>query len=306
MASRVETPAWLLATEPATSPCGCIGRPRKASFLEKTLGDSTELFRHAMYAELPEGHGRLWRVDPRIKMACLLALLVAIALVHNPLTLLTAYAALVAAASVGGIPLRPFLRRVWLVIPLFTAIAVAPATLSVVTPGDLIVQLWTWHGTPHGLTRQGLLTAALVILRVACSVSVVLMVTMSTPWNRLLGALRALGVPKVFVMIVAMAYRYLFVLLGTITDLLLARKARTVEPPGHGAMDRRFAGAALGTILSKSSHLSEEVHQAMVARGYTGAHHSLRPSRVHSADLAVLAGVLAAAIALQGVDHLLR
>ncbi len=303
---RTDTPAWLLATEPTMCPCGCIGRRRKVSFLEKTLGDSAEVVRHAMYAESPGRQRGLWRVDPRVKLVGLVALLVGVALVHSPLTLLLAYAALVAAAWAGGIPMTSFLRRVWLVIPLFTAIAVAPATLDLITPGDLVVHLWSWGGTPHGLTRQGLLSAVLIILRVACSVSLALMVTMSTPWNRLLAALGSLGVPRVFVMIIAMAYRYLFVLLGTITDLLLARKARTVEPSSHGEGDRRFAGAALGTVLGKSTHLAEEVHQAMVARGYTGHHHSLAAARVRAVDLALLLAAFAAAIALQGVDHLLR
>lgn len=303
--SRVDTPAWLVQPQAPLRPGSRAGR-RRVSFLERTLGDGAEVFRRAMYAEIDGSRGALQRFDPRAKLVALVALLVAVALVHSPLTLVVGYAAIVAVAWVGGVPMRSFVRRVWLVVPAFTAIAVAPATLSVVTPGQIVVPLWTWHGAPQGLTRQGLLAAALIVLRVACSVSLVLLVTLTTPWNRLLGALGALGVPRIFVTIIAMAYRYLFVLLGNITDLLMARKARTVRPPDHGAGDRRFVGAAVGTLLGKSHHLAEEVHQAMVARGYAGRHYALERSRFVAADVLVVLAALAAAVVILGADRVLR
>ena len=67
-----------------------------------------------------------------------------------------------------------------------------------------------------GLTRQGLMAAAIITIRVATSISLVLLVTLTTPWARLLSALRALGVPRMFVLVIGMAYRYLFVLLGAV------------------------------------------------------------------------------------------
>ena len=263
-----------------------------------------------MYAEseqVPGGRaGVLRRLDPRVKLVALVILLIAVALVHSPLTLVAVYVGVVMAAWAGGVPVGAFVKRVWLFVPLFTAVAVAPATLSVVTPGELVLPLWSWHGVQHGVTAQGLTTAALVVLRVACSVSLVLLVTISTSWNRLLAALGALGVPRIFVPIIAMAYRYLFVLLGSIADLFLARRARTIAPVAHDGADRRFVGAAVGTLLGRAGHLSEEVHQAMTARGYAGRHHTLEGFRIARPDLLTLAASLLAAAAIVGGDHVLR
>ena len=106
--------------------------------------------------------------------------------------------------------------------------------------------------------------------RVAASISLVVLLTLTTPWNRLLAALRALRVPKMFVLVLGMAYRYVFHLLGAVTDMYTARQARTVGSDTDVASGRRFVAASAGALFGKAHALSEEVYMAMVARGYTG------------------------------------
>ena len=84
---------------------------------------------------------------------------------------------------------------------------------------------------PSGITSQGLTTAGLIVMRVAMSVSIVVLITLTTPWTKLLAALRALFVPKIFILIIGMAYRYIFLLLNSVTDMYTARKARAVGNP---------------------------------------------------------------------------
>ena len=52
---------------------------------------------------------------------------------------------------------------------------------------------------PQGLTSQGLTSAALVVARVATSISLVVLLTLTTPWVRLLAALRRRGLHRVLV-----------------------------------------------------------------------------------------------------------
>ena len=68
--------------------------------------------------------------------------------------------------------------------------------------------------------------------RPATSISLVVLLTLTTPWTKLLAALRSLFVPRMFILVLGMAYRYLFHLLGSVTDMYTARKARMV---GAGA-----------------------------------------------------------------------
>ena len=117
----------------------------------------------------------------------------------------------------------------WLFVPLFTGVVVLPATLNVITHGHVVVPLGTWFGYRLGLTSQGLTAAARIVLRVAVSISLVVLVTLTTRWNELLAGLRGLFVPKLFVQVLGMAYRYTFHLLDTVDDMYVARKARMVR-----------------------------------------------------------------------------
>ena len=96
--------------------------------------------------------------------------------------------------------------------------------------------------------------------------------------------LRALFVPSVFVLVLAMTYRYLFHLLNGVTDMYTARQARTVTRDTDVTKGRGFVAATGGALFGKAHALSEEVHQAMVSRGYTGSHRTLQHARVRAVD----------------------
>jgi cobalt ECF transporter T component CbiQ len=297
----MSTPQWLLRSEVGLCPCGCIGVRRKGSFVAKTLAGASGVMRQAIFSDdIAARNGLLQRLDPRVKLVTMIGTLVAVAFVHSLPLLALAYVGTVILAAVSGLPLGFFIKRVWLFIPIFTGIVVLPATLSVVTPGDVILPLWHWHGHTHGVTEQGLHGAGIIVTRVATSISLVVLLTLTTPWVRLLAALRALGVPKIFVLVIGMAYRYLFLLLDTVDDMYTARKARTLGQDREG---RRFVAAGAGTLFGKSHQLSEEVHQAMVARGYTGNAQSLSAFRLRAADAVWSAGIVAAAVLLLVVDR---
>lgn len=296
---RVEataTPAWLLTDTPGLCQCGLGGVRRKASFLQRTITGGSDLLRQTMFSEdMARRQGLLQRVDPRAKLLGMLALLLAAGLVHHIPTLLVMYAGTLALATASRLPLGFFVKRVWLFIPVFTLVVVAPATLSVITPGDVVVPLWSWHGHQEGLTAQGLTSAALVTSRVAVSISVVVLVTVTTPWTRLLTALSSLGLPRIFVLVIGMAYRYLFLLLESVTEMYQARTSRSLGKVRHDGSARSFVGASAGALVGKANHLSEEVHQAMVARGYRGEARILDRLHWRTADLVLLAAAIGTA-----------
>jgi cobalt/nickel transport system permease protein len=306
MTSAVTTPDWLIRSEVGLCPCGCVGKRRRGSLVEKTIGGSANVVRQAMFSDdIASRPGLLQAIDARVKLVTLFALLVSAALVHHIAVLAGVYVATLLLAVSSGLPLAFFVKRVWLFIPLFTGVIVAPATLNFVTHGEIVVHLGTWFGHPAGLTRQGLDAAGLIVSRVAVSISLVVLLTLTTQWSRLLSSLRALFVPRMFVLVLGMTYRYVFHLLNGVTDMYTARKARTVTRDADPTRGRAFVAATGGALFGKAHALSEEVHQALVSRGYTGSSRTLRRSRVRAVDiLFVLVGAGAAMTAL-GVDRVL-
>lgn len=300
------TPQWLLQPELAMCPCRCIGKRTKASYLDKTISGGAGLLRRVMFSDDMAGRpGLLQRIDPRAKILSMLVVLIGAALLHNIPVLLALYAATLVLAAASRIPVGFFIKRVWLFVPIFTGIVVLPATLSIVTPGHVVLVLWYWHGQPQGFTTQGLTTAGLIVSRVAVSISLVVLVTITTTWTRLLSALRVLGVPRMFILIIGMAYRYIFHLLSSVDDMYFARKARTLDKSKHDADARRFVSASAGVLIGKSHQLSEEVHQAMTARGYRGDAIILDQLRWHATDAAFLLAAIATAVMAVGGDRVL-
>ncbi len=303
--STTGTPAWLTSRPATLCSCESGGHARRTPFVEKTLTGFTGLLRQALFSEdVARAPGLLQGLDARVKLAGLVVVLVGAGLVHHIAALAVAYLLVLGLAWLSDVPLGFFVKRVWTFIPLFTLVVVLPATLSVVTRGDVVVPLWSWHGATEGITAQGLQAAALVVAAWPCRFHSRCS-SRRPPWGRLLGGLRGVGVPRVFVLVVNMAYRYVFLLLDTVTDMYQSRRARTLGRVRHDRTARAMVGASAGALLGKASHLADEVHQAMVARGYRGDVHGYASARLRLMDGVALASALAAAVLLVGGDRVL-
>lgn len=298
------TPDWLLAPEVGLCPCGCIGRRSRRSVVDKTLQGGAAVMRQVLRADDVAGaDGLLQRIDPRVKVVTLFGLLVTAAFVQHASVLGAMYLATLVLGACSAIPVGFFVKRVWLFIPIFTGVVVLPATLNVVTAGHVVWGWGTWFGHDVGVTSQGLSAAALIVSRVAVSISLVVLLTLTTSWPRLLASLRSLLVPRIFVLLLGMTYRYVFVLLDAVDEMYTARKARTVNASVGTRAGRRFVTASAGALFGKAQVMSDEVHQAMVARGWTGGARTLHAGSLRTADVLWAAGCVTVAAVVLGVDR---
>jgi energy-coupling factor transporter transmembrane protein EcfT len=108
-----------------------------------------------------------------------------------------------------------------------------------------------------------------------------------------------------FILVIGMAYRYLFLLLGSVTDMFTARKARTVGRDADTRRGRAFVAASAGALFGKAHALSEEVHRAMVSRGYRGDATTLSLPRLRASDIAFFVGTISLALTTIGVERVI-
>ncbi|MGZ4199667.1 MAG: cobalt transporter CbiM [Thermoleophilia bacterium] len=274
-------------------------RHTRRLFADRLLVTLAAWVEHALTSEeSARRRGLLQRLDPRVKLVTLLGLIVVAALSMRLAVLAALLVFAVALVFASRLDLAQFAARAWLFIPLFTAAIMLPATLNIVTPGRAVLTLWS-HGGPFwplpttlAVTAPGLLAFLRLVLRVTTVVSFGVLLTLTTPWSDLLKALRAVGVPRGFVFVLAVAYRYVFTLVRTVQDMALARTSRLVGPVAVGE-DRRFLGSAVATVFGKSQATSEQVNLAMVSRGYSGEVRTRRTWRVKRFDVVWAASVAA-------------
>jgi cobalt/nickel transport system permease protein len=266
-------------------------RKRRASFVERTIGGLAGAMERALYAEeLAKTDGLLQRLDPRVKVVGLLALVVAAALSRQITVILGLFGVAIVLALLSRVPIRTLATRVWVGALLFTGLLALPAIF--ITPGQVIYRLplLSWP-----ITAQGLGAAAYLITRVETATTFSLLLILCTPWAQVLKALRVLRVPVVFVVILGMTYRYIFLMLQTAQDMFESRQSRMVGRLS-GADQRRLAGASVGVLLSKSNHLSSDVYLAMHSRGFRGEIYTLDDFQMQGRDWVALAGLLAIAV----------
>jgi cobalt/nickel transport system permease protein len=171
-------------------------------------------------------------------------------------------------AYISKIRIWFFIKRVWIFIPIFAGLIAIPAIFDIFTPGEPIYSFFVF-GKQVSITRQGLLGAVLLVTRVATSVSLVVLLTVTTRQVDILKSLRVFGVPKIFVMTLGMMYRYVFLFIKVLEDMHLAIKSRIIRKRG-AKFGQRWVASRMSAAWQKSRKLSEDIYLAMVSRGYTG------------------------------------
>jgi cobalt/nickel transport system permease protein len=117
-------------------------------------------------------------------------------------------------------------------------------------------------------TREGFLNTIHIGARILGAVGMVVVLGVITPAHDVFRALLWLRVPRTWVEVAMLMYRYIFVLLEITMDMATAQKLRL----GYSgtAMSLKSAGALTGAVILRSIDQSERTSEAMLLRGYVG------------------------------------
>lgn len=160
-------------------------------------------------------------------------------------------------AELGGISLRLIGRTLLLAAPF----AVFMGALNPWFDQQPMLQLWG-----HTVSG-GWLSFASILLRFGLTVAAGLILVAGTGFYPICAGLRALGVPQVMTTQLQLLHRYALVLGSEAARMNLARELRA----NGRAMPLAVYASLLGHLLLRAVQRSERIHQAMLARGFTGA-----------------------------------
>ena len=282
-------------------------------FLDKTLLAAAQIAEQSLLSEVfARRMGLLQILDIRIKLVSFLGLIVLVSIFRTPQTIWVTYGFCLVLASISRVPLWFFIKRVWFFVPLFSAAIVLPAVLNVITPGEPLLVLgklsrsyaWGPYSIPAELavTRQGLTSAIMLVSRVSTSISLAVLLTLTTKWAEIFSGLRALFVPRVFVVTLNMTERYLFVLLRLIQDMYRGRMSRTVRPFAP-AVERNWTASRIGVTFKKTVEMGDDVYKAMLSRGFHGEFRTVNRFCITAVDYAWMLTVSIVATLLLLLDR---
>jgi cobalt/nickel transport system permease protein len=196
------------------------------------------------------------------------------------------FAFLIACLVVSRVPLIHLLRRSLVVVPFM---AMAALSIPFMGRGP--------DGAGSGqAVHPGLIIFQGVVFKSYISIFSLAFLSAVTPFPALLGALRRLGTPRIFLSLMSLTYRYLFLMIEEFERMVRARDARCYG--GRWLWQTKVLGRMIGTFFVRSYERAERVHQAMASRGFDGRVPSHDIQAMRSKDylfvltsLAILVGV---------------
>jgi energy-coupling factor transporter transmembrane protein EcfT len=129
---------------------------------------------------------------------------------------------------------------------------------------------WVYH-IPQviGITHEGISVVAMLTLRVLNSLSISFLILYTTPFSEIVKALKVLKVPDVFLIIISLAYKYIFIFAHIVSDMHLAKKSRLAGAVNR-AQVRGWIAGRVAFIFRKTQLKCDEVFKAMAGRGFSG------------------------------------
>ncbi len=252
----------------------------KLSFLDKTIINSSKAVKSIyLQAENAARDNFIQKINPNVKLISLIYMVIVISVVSNPATQIVITAFIFLIYIISGLKLFEIYRKIFFLAFIFGLLVVLPASLNVITPGKIIFNIITFRKPSHflvynipqsiGITTNGIQVVFLVFLRVLNSVSFALLVVFTTPFPSLIKSLKMIGVPDTFLMIISLAYKYIFILSRTIEETYFAFKSRLSGNIKNSSI-RTLVGGRIFFIFKRSVIIYQETYHAMVSRGYSG------------------------------------
>lgn len=236
-------------------------------------------------------NSKLRRVDPIPKLV-LSAVAVAVCISCNSALVGLSTLALMCAltAWLGGVSPRVFGRM--LRIPLvFLVVGCIPILVRSHPAGTPVVVGVTLGRSVWGLTEASIREGVLLCCKAFGVIGAVYFSTLTTPVTDLTVALRRLHIPQLFIELMELMYRFIFVLMDTMRNIRIAQESRL------GYVTFRQSYQSLGTLISmvflRAYRKSDRVYAALESRGYQGVLTTLSDSYEDGRRFYLLAGGVA-------------
>lgn len=245
------------------------------------------------------------KLDPRVKLSGTLIFLVSLFITNNFIGYGVALAFLVFAIALSNVPVKYMVKgmKAILILLLFSVI------LNVfLTEGEPIFTLWKLK-----VTREGLVTAAFMAIRLSFLIIGSSIMTLTTTPNNLTdGMEKGLGFLKIFkipvhevAMMMSIALRFIPILLDETDKIMKAQMARGADfENGNIFVKIKSLVPLLVPLFVSAFRRANELATAMEARGYRGGEHrtKMKPLKYSSKDACaylILAAYLGCIIAIR-------
>ncbi len=274
-----------------------------------------DLLRHIAIGQYLPRESVLHRLDPRVKLASVLLLLLAMMFRSNPLSMLLGFSIVLLLLRLAQIPLAHSLRGLRPLLPFFVVVLLIQLLFyphrQAIAAGSLALVEWG----PVAISGAGIVALIGILLQMA---TIVLLLTLLTAIEDttgmvhgvqgLLQPLQRLGLPAHEIsLVLVIALRFVPLLGRELERLMKAQASRGADfGRGRGGVVQRVRRLfpLFIPLFIAALRRAEELAVAMEARGYVGGRGrtSLVQLRMHRSDWVAMLAAVALAIGFVALD----
>jgi cobalt ECF transporter T component CbiQ len=274
-----DIPLFLLNT-PSSLPLKGGGGKINLSYIDKGIESFAGVLKEGYTQwELAAKKGFFHDLDNRIKVVFWLFFIIIISLKKELLPELGIFFTVFTLVVLSRVNLVKFYKKIFFLGFFFGFLIALPSALNVISHGKVLIPVitlskaydfWVYH-IPEviGFTGEGISVVTMLTLRVLNSLSVSFLILYTTPFPEIIKALKVLKVPDTFLIIISLAYKYIFIFARIVTDMYLAKKSRVV-----GAVNRvearNWVAGRIAFLFKKTQLKCDDVFKAMIGRGFSG------------------------------------
>ena len=288
-----DIPPFLLNT-PSSLPPKRGGGKINTSYIDKGIESFAGILKEGYIQwESASKMGFFYELNTRIKVVFWLFFIIIISLKKELLPELGIFITIFALVVLSRINLVNFYKKIFLLGFIFGFLIALPSALNVITHGKILFPVITLskaydflgYHIPEviGFTEEGFSVVAMLTLRVLNSLSVSFLILYTTPFPEIIKALKVLKVPDTFLIIISLAYKYIFIFARIIADMHLAKKSRLMRAV-KGAEARIWVAGRIAFIFRKTQSRCDDVFKAMVGRGFSGEIKLYRYQKIRGRD----------------------
>jgi cobalt ECF transporter T component CbiQ len=252
----------------------------RLSFLDRSIRNSAKAVKSIyVQAENSTKKTYIYSINPRIKVVALIYFAVIISIANNLTAQLLTTVFIMLLYLFSKLNIFQLYKKIFFLSFIFAFLVVLPASLNIISHGKIIYKLISFDSSHHfwiynipqviGITSEGCHVVALIFLRLFNSISFAMLIVFTTSFPHFIKSFKILGVPDTFLMIISLAYKYIFILSKTIEEIYFALKSRLISHIKNKKL-RTFIANRIFFIFRKSRTNYELTYFAMVSRGYNG------------------------------------
>lgn len=240
------------------------------------------------FAYLATTDSILHRMDPRMKLACTMTLLLVISAVDSLSALLYPGLFLLAQIPLSGTSKERLLAHLVIILPFMSLLGILFLFSFWMQTGSLSVSLFLSH--PLGVTFS------LILVKSSLALLLIRLLIQTTSLNDLLWAMRRFRIPRIITTLSKLVSAYLHILHDETERIIRARNSRTLHRKRHSLQNLAHISAS---VFLRSFDRADRLYKSMLARGFNGEYPDLENRTFHIADfLALLASLSVATVTL--------